>query len=568
MARGTGDTPFELKSRTVGALPIVRAFLGRLGIDAMFEDVCPTDSRAKLSVAQSLGVLLCNIVCERAPLYALGEWVANHDEVALGLEVGDASSINDDRVGRALDRLFDADRAALVTRIALSAIGRFDVATDELHNDSTSITLQGDYADADGRRVRGQETVAAARGHSKDHRPDLKQLLWVLTVTSDFAVPLHYRLYGGNTSDTEPHAEVWDTLVTLVGKPGFLYVADSKLCTADNMGHIASKGGRFLTVLPRTRSEDSDFRQWVQTGHPDWVLVRDSGVDAEGVRDSYLMWEAPWPSKEGYRVVWVLSTAKRHHDAERRRARIKKASLALDDLSARLLAPKARIRTIEAALRAANDILAETSTVEFFELSLTTTTEPTFRQESRGRPGDDTRYRRTDRTRIALSFEILADKVTAQAASDGMYPFITNDRDLSPGDLLEHYKYQPCLERRHEQLKTGLAVVPIWLKSINRIEAILLLYYIALLVRALIEREIRRNMKEEDIASLPMYPEDRNCPAPSAERILAIFSDLQRHELVSDGNTVQVFEPQLTKLQRRVLTLLGLPLSIYSDLYK
>ena len=76
-------------------------------------------------------------------------------------------------------------------------------------------------------------------------------------------------------------------------------------------------------------------------------------------------------------------------------------------------------------------------------------------------------------------------------------------------------------------MKTGLEVVPLWLKSVNRIEAILLLYYVALLVRALIEREIRKNMKAEDIESLPLYPEDRNCPAPSAERIFAIFSNLR-----------------------------------------
>lgn len=565
MARATGGTQFELRSRTVGALPIVGAFLDRLGIGAMFDEELPTDRRAHLSIAQSLGVLLYNIICERTPLYALGEWVATHDEVALGIEEGDGRLINDDRIGRALDRLFDADRAALVTRIARSAIRRFGVATDELHNDSTSITLQGDYFEADGRSVRGKGTVAAARGHSKDHRPDLKQLLWVLTVSSDFAVPVHYRLYAGNTSDTEPHAEIWDTLVALVGKPGFLYVADSKLATGDNMGHIVSNKGRFLTVLPRTRSEDGDFRRWVRTNDPDWVLVRDNGVDPDGVRDSYLMWEAPWPSKEGYRVAWVLSTAKRHHDGERRRARIKAASESLEDLKARLVAPKARIRTIDAAMRAADDILAQTSTADYFDIRLAPTSEPTFRQEHRGRPGEDTRYRRTDRTRIALSFEILADEVTGHAASDGMYPFITNDLELSLAELLGHYKYQPCLERRHEQLKTGLEVVPLWLKKITRIEAILLLYYVALLVRALIEREVRRNMKDEDVASLPLYPEDRNCPAPSAERILAIFSNLQRHELVTNGETIEVFEPQLSKLQRRVLTLLKLSPSIYRN---
>lgn len=80
------------------------------------------------------------------------------------------------------------------------------------------------------------------------------------------------------------------------------------------------------------------------------------------------MWEAPWPSKEGYGVAWVLSTAKRHHDGERRRARIKRASEYFDDLKARLVAPKARIRTIEAALRAADEILAENRTVDYFDL--------------------------------------------------------------------------------------------------------------------------------------------------------------------------------------------------------
>jgi hypothetical protein len=134
----------------------------------------------------------------------------------------------------------------------------------------------------------------------------------VLTVSSDLAVPVHYRLYDGNTSDTEPHGKIWDTLVSLVGMPGFSYVADSKLATGDNMAHIAGNKGRLLTVLPRTRSEDGDFRRWVRINDPDWTLVRDAGVDADGLHDSYLVWEGPWPSREGYRVAWVLSTARRH----------------------------------------------------------------------------------------------------------------------------------------------------------------------------------------------------------------------------------------------------------------
>jgi len=79
----------------------------------------------------------------------------------------------------------------------------------------------------------------------------------------------------------------------------------------------------------------------------------------------------------------------------------------------------------------------------------------------------------------------------------------------------------------------------------------------ALLVQALIERELRLAMKRERIARLPIYPEQRFCARPTTEQILALFSLVQRHTLAQDGNTVQIFDAQFTDLQRQVLTLLG-----------
>ncbi len=63
---------------------------------------------------------------------------------------------------------------------------------------------------------------------------------------------------------------------------------------------------------------------------------------------------------------------------------------------------------------------------------------------------------------------------------------------------------------------------------------------------------------------IPLYPELRACEAPSAERILAVFADLTRHELHRDGHTVQTFEAELTPLQQQILELLGVPASAYS----
>ncbi|MHB8341501.1 MAG: hypothetical protein ACYDB7_10050 [Mycobacteriales bacterium] len=98
----------------------------------------------------------------------------------------------------------------------------------------------------------------------------------------------------------------------------------------------------------------------------------------------------------------------------------------------------------------------------------------------------------------------------------------------------------------------------------HRIEALLLCHFFAMLAEALIEREIRAEMKVRGLAGIPLYPELRNCPAPSAARILEVFAGVQRHQLIDNGQVVQVFDPELTPLQRQILDLLHVPASVYA----
>ena len=153
------------------------------------------------------------------PLYGVGEWAARHDTRWLDLSDEQLPALNDDRVGRALDRLFDADVAALVLDVAAHAVSAFDVTLDELHNDSTTVTFHGDYENAERERtMRGRLRLAVTWGHNKDHRPDLKQLLYILTVSGDGAVPVHFRVESGNATDDRSHRETWDLLCKLTGR--------------------------------------------------------------------------------------------------------------------------------------------------------------------------------------------------------------------------------------------------------------------------------------------------------------------------------------------------------------
>jgi Domain of unknown function (DUF4277) len=337
---------FELRSERIGALPIVNWFLARIGLDDSLSTHVPAeDRRLRLAPAQALGVVVRNLVVDHEPVYALGEWSSPFDPVLLGLQPGEVGLLNDDRVGRCLDRLFDADRASLLTEVVLRAVRSFGIDCSELHNDSTSVTFAGEYKTSNGQARGGKTTARITFGYNKDHRPDLRQLVWILTVSADGAVPLAHRVVSGNTSDDVTHIDSWDELCALVGRKDFLYVADSKLCTRSAMDHIDSSGGRFVTVLPRTRREDPWFRDWLTRNKATWTeTLTVAARRRQRPPDVLSTFESPLGSAEGHRIIWIHSTAKVARDATARTARIERAERDLSDLAGRLGAPRAGSR--------------------------------------------------------------------------------------------------------------------------------------------------------------------------------------------------------------------------------
>ena len=558
--------PFELTTQRLGALPIVDQFLARIGLRELLERHLPAgDRRVMLPAAVAIGLLVRNLCVAREPLYGLAEWATRHDPGLLGLGEGESALLNDDRVGRALDQLFDCDRGSLLTELMLGVINEFQVDCSQLHNDSTSITVHGDYTAADGRARAGKPTVAAALGHSKDHRPDLKQFVLTLTVSADGAVPLAHRLLDGNTNDDQTHIQTWDELVALVGSTGFLYVADCKLATREQMSHIDSRNGRFLSILPRSRAEDSQIRDWAQTHPFDFTeAARRPGKRKGDPEQVYWTAPAPIPTSEGHRIAWVRSSQKLACDAEARRARIEQGMQALEGVQARLASPRSRLKTRLAAEQAAQDALASAGAERWLSFEITETAQDSYRQEKRGHPGEQTRYRKTTKTIFTLRFAVNHEQVAYDATTDGQFPLVTNDHDLTDPELLAAYRYQPNLEKRHHQLKTVLSAAPVELKSASRIEGLACCEFIALLTQCLIERELRAAMTRESVPELALYHEGRTSKAPTAARVFDLYTDTARHHLTSqDGEIVQIFEPELNDLQHQVLHLLGIPASAY-----
>jgi transposase len=554
------------ESLEVGATPVVRHTLQRLRLHELFDRHLPRlpGRPPALSSTLSLTVLLTNLVIARRPLYAIPEWAARRVPEHLGLLPEQVALLNDDRIGAALDHLHRADRASLLTELVRHVVTAFAIDLGEFHQDTTTVTFSGEYAD----QPDAAEPARPPRitfGYNKDHRPDLKQLLYSVTISADGAVPIHAKIYDGNTTDDAVHIDTWTFLTRLVGSGAFLYVADSKLCTRENMTHIAARHGRFLTVMPKTRNEDDWFRNHLRTEAVEWVEVHREpnprrGSDPDVV---YHGVESPQRSSDGYRVLWYRSSQKEHADRNARHQRLRRAHTALEELQR----PGRRaLRGATEAREVGERIVREHEVEHLLGVEVECAVEEHFEQVGPGRPGPDTEYRRVERPRWHIRFEERGEALSHAARCDGLFPLMTNDESLSVAEALVKYKYQPFVEKRHEQLKSGFDVAPMWLKNVARIESLLWLYYVVELVGALVEREVRRAMTDDGIASLALYPEGRATWAPTTGAVFDVLEGHRRHRLLDEqGQELRRFHDPLSQDARRVLQLLGVDTTAYGS---
>ena len=333
------------------------------------------------------------------------------------------------------------------------------------------------------------------------------------------------------------------------------------------MRHIDSENGFFITILPRTRSEDKWFREHVIDNKVPWAEVCrvQDPRKKEGSPNIWQMVESPICSKEGFRIAWAWSSKKTERDQKSRQNTINKAISDLKGLQKRLQSNRCRLKTKQAVSKEAEKIVQASGANRWIDTDVVETSKTGYKQEKRGRPGHNTRYVAREHIRYQVNWEINAANVKADTCSDGMFPLITNCKEISLREILEKYKYQPKIEKRHEQFKTVYEIAPVLLKSITHIEALLFVFFIAQLVQSVIEREIRVNMKKAGLKSIPIYPEKRQCTSPTTDKVLSLFTNIQCHHITDNGVQVKTFNPKLNDVQTLILDLLEIHQSVYTE---
>jgi len=232
--------------------------------------------------------MLLNLLDGSSPLYKLSDWLSGYSD-GLGEFAAEAGKYNDKRLGATLDAIYASDRHELLTSLSARAIALHEVDTGIMHNDTTTVTLTGTYERG---QAEGSE-VKLAHGYNKDHRPDYKQIVFGLNESADGYVPVLVQLYSGNQSDDKTHQVNWQALREFLGKAGFIYIADSKLSSTENLLMIDAAGGQFISVLPATRSEVKDY--YKELGQLD-PLAQAAQLPGQ--------WPTKWKTAESQGATW------------------------------------------------------------------------------------------------------------------------------------------------------------------------------------------------------------------------------------------------------------------------
>ncbi len=484
----------EMQISQAEHLPLVAAFLQRMGLAAVINAAVPSEMAVDLGSVVKLMIL--DTLSGRSPLYRLERFAASVDtELLLGREVS-PGAFNDTTLGRALDAIYEYGAGQLFSQVALAAAAAFPAELDlrHLHFDTTSVSVWGEYA---AREQDDAEGLSVTFGYSKDRRPDLKQFL-IQMLCAGRNIPILGGCADGNASDKTVNNAVLTRLSACMAKHGlgegaFVYVADAAMVTPGNLAAVGEN--LFITRLPFTYGEaERVVAEAVEEGP--WTAGPPQ-APSTGTRmaAAYRLCEAA-VTIEGrlYRAIVVHSDAgdKRR---QRKLERLLGTSLAQ---AAEILKAAAKVEYFcrEDAEAAAAKLAAEASPLHACECAVTE--QLTY---ARGRPPKNG-ARNVAKTRYVLEGSVVerAEEVERLRQAAGCFVLLTNvptegAMAHAPCEVLAAYKEQHGIERNFGFLKDPLFVNDLFLKRPERIEVLGFILLASLLTWNLMEHVMREHLR-------------------------------------------------------------------------
>jgi len=526
----------SIKVERIDHLGIVAGVIQDLGIIDMIDSRILPDEREEITTGEAIaGMIINGLGFSDRPISLTPQFFQGKALDILIREGITPDMLNRFKLGRSLDKVFSYGCDLLFSEIALCVCKQEGIDLRFNSLDTTSFSLTGEYApDSD------EHTILVTHGYSKDHRPDLKQVIQELMVSQDGGVPFMSKSHDGNASDNnvfkERSAAILKEFVASE-VPRYL-VADSKLYTSENAANLAHLP--FITRIPGNLKVVGEVIE--QSLSLDTWQAIDDETRYQRVDLCHYGMEQRWLvvySQKAYRRAGKTLAKAQARESE-------KVSKQLFHLQAR------RFDTAESAQKALGKIVKKLS---YHRLETTELTQH-VRYASRGRPKTDSPIKGI-KWQVTATLAPDATKVSHKQHQEACYVLGTSipGSQLSDLEVIAGYKGQGAVERGFMFLKSPVFFVSsLYVKKPSRIEGLLMVMTLALLIYSVAQRRMRRQLEStgETLPNQINQPTSR----PTLRWVFQMLEGIHR-VLLSVGEQVTCVMDGITDLRRKILQLFG-----------
>lgn len=519
---------------------IVSGVIEDLKIVPLLDQYLPQDEQQEITPGEAVkGMIMNGLGFANRPLSLSPQFFTNLPLEHLFREGVKAEHFNRHKLGRTLEQCFDFGCESLFSLVSQQACELENVDKKFNSLDTTSHSLTGEYAfDEDGC---DENIIKITHGHSKAHRPDLKQVVQEIIVSQDGGIPLACKNWDGNSADTAIFKARSKALVSEFKKsesPKYL-VADCKLYHKANAEFLSQV--KFLTLIPSTIALEKSL---ITTAIADnkWQKIDDNyqyQVNDVEHMDIKQRWTVFYSKAANHRaektIIRQVERAEDKGNKELFHLQAQRFSCKTDaDRSVNKIGKKLKYHQI--------------SGIQYIEHKV---------YHGKGRPKKGAEVK-------CIEWQVTADikesKAEINQAVEQKSCFIlatnTNENELSSIDILRHYKAQSAVERGFRFLKDPLFFVSsLFIKKPSRIDALLMVMTLSLLVYSIAQRRMRANMKKVN-ATIPNQI-NQETTTPTLRWVFQCFDGINFIQQDDDYIYDEFELDGLNDLRKKIVQLIG-----------
>ena len=500
----------DIQIKNLDHLGIVAGIIDDIGVVEKINELLGTDSREKVNSGEVVKAIILNgLGFVSKPLYLFPKFFEDKAIEHLFGKGIKAEDFNDDKLGRVMDKLYKYGLSELFLMIVLAIIKKYEISTKYSHLDSTSLHLHGEYNAllADNNKeseIIKKNPIVIRQGYSRDHRPDLKQCILDLIVSSDGDIPLYFRGGSGNESDKAVFGKL---LVEYSKQINFesIMVADSALYSENNlrlMGNI-----KWISRVPLSIKKAKNL-----------VKALTSIEFKETTQKGYSYYEQQ-VSYGGIEQRWLIveSQERKNADLNKLSKEIEKESIKIQKTMAKLL--KNEFSELSEASSKISEIDSKLKYHQIADLEIIK------HQPLKGKFV----------YKVKCKFIKNQKVITERQRQAGRFILATNilDRkELDASEVLKVYKEQQSCERGFRFIKDPLFFADsLFVKNPERVETMMMLMGLCLLIYNIGQRQLRTKLKKEGAAIKNQV--NKLTERPTLRWIFQCFQGV--HVLVTEG---------------------------------